>query len=112
MTTRFARFESCCRSWLMRSFRRAAKPAFANQSKWPAFPPSERLRRPSNSNSMKVMADIDPKLGKQLRETTNAGMMDGKGALVAAGSDLARPETIWRTRGLASGDKKEARATK
>src|SRR5207302_1845116 len=102
MTTRFARFESCCRSWLMRSFRRAAKPAFANKSKWPAFPPSERLRRPSNSNSMKVMADIDPKLVKQLREKTNAGMMDCKRALEEAGSDLARAETILRTKGIAS----------
>src|SRR2546425_1405846 len=112
MTTRFARFESCCRSWLMRSFRRAAKPAFANKSKWPAFPPSERLRRPSNSNSMKVMADIDPKLVKQLREKTNAGMMDCKRALEEAGSDLARAETILRTKGIASASKKASRATK
>src|SRR6266702_4435420 len=101
MTTRFARFESCCRSWLMRSFRRAAKPPFANKSKWPAFPPNERLRHPSNSNSMKVMADIDPKLVKQLREKTNAGMMDCKRALEEAGSDLARAETILRTKGIA-----------
>src|SRR5436853_584045 len=112
MTTRFARFESCCRSWLMRSFRRAAKPAFASKSKWPAFPPRERLRRPSNSNSMKVMADIDPKLVKQLREKTNAGMMDCKRALEEAGSDLARAETILRTKGIASASKKASRATK
>src|SRR5258708_40204309 len=112
MTTRFARFESCCRSWLMRSFRRAAKPAFANKSKWPAFPPSERLRRPSNSNSMKVMADIEPKLVKQLREKTNAGMMDCKRGLEEAGSDLARAETILRTKGIASASKKASRATK
>src|SRR2546427_2038736 len=112
MTTRFAQFDSCCRSWLMRSFRRAAKPALANKSKWPAFPPSERLRRPSNSNSMKVMADIDPKLVKQLREKTNAGMMDCKRALEEAGSDLARAETILRTKGIASASKKASRATK
>src|SRR5437016_10393270 len=109
---RFARFESCCRSWLMRSFRRAAKHGFASKSKWLAFPPSERLRRPSNSNSMKVMADIDPKLVKQLREKTNAGMMDCKRALEEAGSDLARAETILRTKGIASASKKASRATK
>src|SRR5207253_7409303 len=112
MTTRFARFESCCRSWLMRSFRRAAKPAFANKSKWPAFPPSERLRRPSNSNSMKVMADIDPKLVKQLREKTNAGMMDCKRALAEAEGDLAKAETILRTKGIATASKKASRATR
>src|SRR5260370_945391 len=112
MTTRFARFESFCRSWLMRSFRRAAKPAFANKSKWPAFPPSERLRRPSNSNSMKVMDDIAPKLVKQLGEKTNARMMDCKRALEEAGSDLARAETILRTKGIASASKKASRATK
>src|SRR5256885_13299426 len=96
----------------MRSFRRAAKPAFANKSRWPAFPPSERLRRPSNSNSMKVMADIDPQLVKQLREKTNAGMMDCKRALAEAEGDLAKAETILRTKGIASASKKSSRATK
>ena len=33
---------------------------------------------------MKVMADIDPQLVKQLREKTNAGMMDCKRALTEA----------------------------
>jgi len=84
MTMRFARFGSCCRNWSTRLFRQAAKPASENKSKWPAFPPNERLRRPLNSNSMKVMADIDPKLVKQLREKTNAGMMDCKRALAEA----------------------------
>ncbi len=61
---------------------------------------------------MKVMADIDPKLVKQLREKTNAGMMDCKRALEEAGSDLARAETILRTKGIASASKKASRATK
>ncbi len=58
------------------------------------------------------MADIDPKLVKQLREKTNAGMMDCKRALEEAGSDLARAETILRTKGIASASKKASRATK
>jgi elongation factor Ts len=61
---------------------------------------------------MKVMADIDPKLVKQLREKTNAGMMDCKRALEEAGSDLAKAETILRTKGIASAGKKATRATK
>jgi elongation factor Ts len=61
---------------------------------------------------MKVMADIDPKLVKQLREKTNAGMMDCKRALEEAGSDLGRAETILRTKGIASAGKKATRATK
>src|SRR5438552_3346187 len=112
MTMRFARFGSCCRNWSTRLFRQAAKPASENKSKWPAFPPNERLRRPLNSNSMKVMADIDPKLVKQLREKTNAGMMDCKRALAEAEGDLAKAETILRTKGIASASKKASRATK
>jgi elongation factor Ts len=61
---------------------------------------------------MKVMADIDPKLVKQLREKTNAGMMDCKRALEEAGSDLGKAETILRTKGIASAGKKASRATK
>src|SRR3989454_4982365 len=108
----FAPSGSCCRNWSTRLFRRAARRAFASKSRWPAFPPNKRLGRPSNSNSMKVMADIDPKLVKQLREKTNAGMMDCKRALEEAGSDLARAETILRTKGIASASKKASRATK
>jgi elongation factor Ts len=58
------------------------------------------------------MADIDPKLVKQLRDKTNAGMMDCKRALEEASSDLAKAETILRTKGIASADKKSSRATK
>jgi elongation factor Ts len=58
------------------------------------------------------MADIDPKLVKQLRDKTNAGMMDCKRALEEAGGDLAKAETILRTKGIASADKKSSRATK
>ena len=58
------------------------------------------------------MAEIDPKLIKQLREKTNAGYMDCKRALEEAGGDLTKAETILRTKGIASADKKASRATK
>ncbi len=61
---------------------------------------------------MKVMADIDPKLVKQLREKTNAGMMDCKRALEEASGDLAKAETILRTKGIASASRKASRVTK
>jgi elongation factor Ts len=55
---------------------------------------------------------IDPKLVKQLREKTNAGMMDCKRALTEASGDLAKAETILRTKGIATAGKKSSRATK
>jgi elongation factor Ts len=61
---------------------------------------------------MKVMAGIDPQLVKQLREKTNAGMMDCKRALTEAEGDLAKAETILRTKGIASASKKSSRVTK
>src|SRR4029077_7962558 len=47
-----------------------------------------------------------------LREKTNAGFMDCKRALVESGGDLAKAETILRTKGVASAGKKAARVTK
>jgi elongation factor Ts len=58
------------------------------------------------------MADIDPKLVKQLREKTNAGMMDCKRALTESGGDLEKAEASLRTKGIASAGKKSSRATK
>ena len=58
------------------------------------------------------MADIDPKLVKQLREKTNAGMMDCKRALTESGGDLEKAEAALRTKGIASASKKASRATK
>ncbi|MBV9009450.1 MAG: translation elongation factor Ts [Verrucomicrobia bacterium] len=55
---------------------------------------------------------IDPKLVKELREKTNAGMMDCKRALTEANGDLGRAEQILRTKGIASASKKASRATK
>jgi elongation factor Ts len=61
---------------------------------------------------MKTTAEIGPQLVKQLREKTNAGFMDCKRALVESGGNLAKAETILRTKGIASAGKKASRATK
>ena len=61
---------------------------------------------------MSTKTAIDPKVVKQLREKTNAGMMDCKRALEEAGGDLSKAEAILRTKGIASASKKATRATK
>ncbi|MDQ2918791.1 MAG: translation elongation factor Ts [Verrucomicrobiota bacterium] len=58
------------------------------------------------------MADINPQLVRQLREKTNAGMMDCKRALTEASGDLEKAEAILRTKGIAGASKKASRATK
>src|SRR5437868_13613067 len=110
MTTRSARSASSCKNWSTQLSRPAAKHAFASKSRWPAFPLSRGRRL--QFNSMSTKADIDPKVVKQLREKTNAGMMDCKRALEEAGGDLAKAETILRTKGIASASKKASRAAK
>src|SRR5437899_2242383 len=61
---------------------------------------------------MSTKTAIDPQVVKQLREKTNAGMMDCKRALEEANGDLAKAETILRTKGIASAGKKASRVTK
>jgi elongation factor Ts len=56
--------------------------------------------------------EINPQLVKQLREKTNAGMMDCKRALTESGGDLEKAEASLRTKGIASAGKKASRATK
>jgi elongation factor Ts len=56
--------------------------------------------------------NISPELVRQLREKTNAGMMDCKKALVEAKGDLAAAETILRKKGAASAGKKAGREAK
>src|SRR5437764_14332780 len=56
--------------------------------------------------------EIDPQLVRQLREKTNAGMMDCKRALTEAAGDLEKAETILRTKGIASAGKKASRMAK
>ncbi len=58
------------------------------------------------------MTEINPQLVKQLREKTNAGMMDCKRALTEAGGDIEKAESILRTKGIARAGKKASRATK
>ena len=56
--------------------------------------------------------EINPQLVKQLRDKTNAGMMDCKRALAESGGDLQKAEAILRTKGIASASKKASRATR
>jgi elongation factor Ts len=58
------------------------------------------------------MADVNPALVKQLREKTNAGMMDCKKALVETGGNLEKAEDLLRKKGIASASKKASRSAK
>ena len=58
------------------------------------------------------MSDVNPALVKQLREKTNAGIMDCKTALVEAGGNLDKAEDILRKKGIASASKKAGRTAK
>jgi elongation factor Ts len=52
------------------------------------------------------MADITAKMVNELRQRTNAPMMDTKRALVDAGGDMDKAAELLRERGTASADKK------
>jgi elongation factor Ts len=58
------------------------------------------------------MSTINPQMVKQLREKTNAGMMDCKKALTEADGDMNKAEDILRKKGIASAGKKASRAAK
>lgn len=58
------------------------------------------------------MAEISSQLVRELREKTNAGMMDCKRALTEAGGDLGKAEEILRAKGIASAGKKASRSAK
>ena len=58
------------------------------------------------------MAEVNPTLVKQLRDKTNAGMMDCKKALVESDGDLSKAEDILRKKGIASASKKASRTAK
>lgn len=55
------------------------------------------------------MAEITSEMIKDLREKTQAGMMDCKKALVETGGDMDKAVEILRKKGLASADKKMGR---
>ncbi len=58
------------------------------------------------------MSEISATLVKELREKTNAGMMDCKKALTETKGDLAAAEEFLRKKGIASAGKKADRAAK
>ncbi len=57
------------------------------------------------------MADITASMVKELRQMTDAGMMECKKALVEAEGDMDKAVDILRTRGLAAVSKKAGRTT-
>lgn len=58
------------------------------------------------------MANITAQIVKELREKTDAGMMDCKKALVEADGDMAKAIDILRKSGIAKAEKKSGRAVK
>jgi elongation factor Ts len=58
------------------------------------------------------MADITPELVKQLRDKTNASMLECKKALVEAQGNLENAETLLRKKGITKAEGKADRATK
>ena len=58
------------------------------------------------------MAAITAELVNQLRQKTNAGMMDCKKALTEANGDMEAAETILRKKGIAKAEGKADRAAK
>ena len=57
------------------------------------------------------MADITPKMIKDLREQTGAGFADVKAALTEAGGNMEEATKILRKKGLAAASKKAGRVT-
>ncbi len=55
---------------------------------------------------------VSPALVKELREKTNAGMMDCKRALAETKGDLEKAETLLRQKGIASASKRASRDAK
>jgi elongation factor Ts len=58
------------------------------------------------------MSDISASLVKELREKTNAGMMDCKKALTETNGDLVAAEELLRKKGIANAGKKSSRVAK
>lgn len=58
------------------------------------------------------MPEISPSLVKELREKTNAGMMDCKKALVETEGDIVKAEEYLRKKGIAKADSKSSRVAK
>ncbi|KAI4376597.1 hypothetical protein MLD38_014342 [Melastoma candidum] len=73
--------------------------------------PSVTADQANPESSKKVTAGISPALVKQLREETGAGMMDCKKALAESNGDIVKAQEFLRKKGLASAEKRAARAT-
>jgi len=58
------------------------------------------------------MSEISAKLVKELRDKTNAGMMDCKKALAESGGDLEKAEELLRIKGIARAGSKASREAK
>jgi len=58
------------------------------------------------------MANISAQIVKELRDKTDAGMMDCKKALVEAEGDMGKAVDLLRKAGIAKAEKKSGRATK
>jgi elongation factor Ts len=56
--------------------------------------------------------EIKPEQVKELRQKSNAGMMDCKKALLETNGDMAKAEEVLREKGLAQASKKASRAAK
>lgn len=59
---------------------------------------------------MSTTVEIDPKVVKDLRDKTGAGMMDCKNALVEAKGDAGEAEKLLRKKGIATATKKASRS--
>jgi elongation factor Ts len=61
---------------------------------------------------MEKMAEISASLVKELREKTQAGMMDCKKALTESGGDFEKAVQFLREKGIADASKRSGRATR
>jgi len=64
------------------------------------------------NNLPNTMPEVTAQMVKELREKTNAGMMDCKRALTEAAGNMDKAETILRKKGIASAAKKASRTAK
>jgi len=70
-------------------------------------PPNSSRSDPEEEHTL--MAQITPQMVKELRERTQAGMMDCKRALEATGGDMEKAVAYLREKGLAAAAKKAGR---
>jgi elongation factor Ts len=74
-------------------------------------PAKEESAPTAKSEKSETKSKISPKLIKELRETTGAGMMDCKKALIESDSDPEKAAEWLRKKGMISAGKKSGRVT-